>query len=97
MFWYTRWRAKDFNILSRRSLWKHEADTEVIEEGNPSTLIDGEEKNGRDNDDEDNGSDGNNQPKQLTEKDGALYWDTVYKVSICDTKGVNRGAAFFTN
>ena len=44
MFWYTRWRAKDFNILSRRSLWKHEADTEVIEEGNPSTLIDGEEK-----------------------------------------------------
>ena len=31
--------------------------------------------------------DGNNQPKQLTEKDGALYWDTVYKVSICDTKG----------
>ena len=92
MFWYTRWRAKDFNILSRRSLWKHEADTEVIEEGNPSTLIDGEEKNGRDNDDEDNGSDGNNQPKQLTEKDGALYWDTVYKVSICDTKGYSTGA-----
>ena len=29
MLWYTKWRIKDFNILSRRSLWKHDTSAEM--------------------------------------------------------------------